>query len=272
MLAFPMRPLALVVENDSGTQRLLSVLLTRLGFQTDAVAHGSDALVLLETIRYDLAFLDFFLPCTSGAQVLEWLKTNRPDDLQRTVMLSSAFPPVNARLQQEFPRVLVLPKPFDLDDVIAAANAVKPEAERADLTTAQDFARQSVTAGAKSGVVIRNDGADLSLVCAFGYAPAAINHWFPLHVSDPYPLTVSVRDGRPRWIASLKSAASEFPKLEPVWRQNGSAAIASVPVVRDGVVIGAAGWTFREPQLFDEAEQRAFLDIAAGAALAIEAA
>lgn len=267
-----MQPLALIVENDSGTQRLLSVLLTRLGYQTDAVAHGSDAMLLLEEIRYDVAFLDVFLPCTSGAQVLEWLKANRPDDLKRTVMLSSAFPPMVARMQQDFPHVRVLPKPFDLRDVIAAANEAKPETERAALTTAQDFMRRSVTAGAKSGVVVRNEGDDLSLVCAFGYSTAAIRDWFPLHVSDPYPLTTSVRDGRPKWIASLKYAAREFPKLEPLWRENGSAAIASVPVVRDGMVIGAAGWTFREPQLFDEAEQHAFMNIAANAAMAIEAA
>jgi two-component system, cell cycle response regulator CpdR len=267
-----MKPLALVVENDSGTQRLLSVLLNRLGYQTDAVAHGSDALLLLEEIRYDIAFVDLCLPCTSGPEVLRWMKDNHPDDLTRTLMLSSAFPQVTARVQEDFPQVRVLRKPFDLADVISAADMARPANEREALTAAQDFARRSVTAGAKSGVLVRNDGADLSLICAFGYSQAAVENWFPLHLNDPYPLTTSVRDGQPHWIASMNDMTSEFSTLADVWREHGSAAVASVPLMRDGVVIGAAGWTFREPQLFDEAEQLAFLNIAAGAATAIEAA
>lgn len=267
-----MTPLALVVENDSGTQRLLSVLLTRLGYQVDALANGSDALLLLEEIRYDLAFLDLFLPSASGADVLHWLREHRPDDLRRAVMLSSAPRAFDQRIRVEFPEVRVIPKPFELAEIISTAEAARPAAAAPPLNDLQSFARRSVIAGAKAGVLVRDAGTDLALVHSFGYAQGALQRWFPLHKTDPFPLTISARDGRPQWLASLKVAAREFPRLEPIWREHGSHAVAAVPVMREGVVIGAAGWTFAEPQLFDEAEQLAFMNIAAEAAAVIQSA
>ena len=268
-----MPPLALVVENDSGTQRLLTVLLTRLGFEVDALANGSDALLLLADIRYQLMVLELFLPSASGTEVLEWLRANRADDLRRAVVISSAPPALVQRVRARFPDVAVLTKPFELTELTGAVDAMNLAlGEGPALTPAQQFARRSVIAGAKAGVLVRRNGDELSLVHAFGYPVSAVQPWFPVPTDAGYPLSMCVREAQPQWFASLASAARTFPALEAVWRQHGSNALASVPVVSDGEVIGAAGWTFREPQLFDESEQRAFLAIATEAATAIKAA
>jgi len=266
-----MRPLALVVENDSATRRLLDVVLSRLGCETDVVGNGLDALLLLDTIDYDLAVLDLITPGASGAEILEWLRTTRPAMLERTIVLSSATPTHLTRVRDAYPPVRTIRKPFDLAELIEAVSSIETVPERADLPAGDEFSRRSITAGAKAGLLVRCAGEHLQLVHNFGYRADQITKWFPMAHSAPFPLCTCVRDGKPQWLASLSAAAAQYPSLAPVWQQYQSLAVASVPLLRNGVVVGAAGWTFREPHLFDESEQQAFIDIAASAASALDA-
>src|SRR5688572_13700896 len=103
-----MSSLALVAENDLSTRKLLGVVLTRIGFEVDAVANGADALVLLGTIEYDLTVLDLMLPGASGEELLDWLHGNRPAAIERTVVLSSAPQPRFDEMRQEYPRARVI--------------------------------------------------------------------------------------------------------------------------------------------------------------------
>jgi CheY-like chemotaxis protein len=259
-----MRPLALVVENDTGTRKLLDVLLTRFGCEVDVVANGLDALLLLDSIDYDLAVIDLFIPGASGAEILEWMRTERPAALERTIVLSSATPAHMIRVQNAYPPVRTIRKPFDLTEILTAVEAVTQTRERT-LTALDDFSRRSIVAGAKAGILVRRDDAHISLVHDFGYGRQVVEKWFPMSANDPLPLCTCIRDGQPRWLASLAYAAVEFPQIVATLQQNQSLALASVPILRGGQVIGAAGWTFREPHLFDRTEQDAFLAIAADA-------
>ena len=46
-----------------------------------------------------------------------------------------------------------------------------------------------------------------------------------------------------------------------MWNVNKSAAIAALPMMQNGRVIGAMGWSFAEQQRFDEWQQTYFLDL-----------
>ena len=265
-----MRPLALVVENDTGTRKLLDVLLTRLGCEVDVVSNGLDALLLLDSIDYDFTLLDLYIPGASGAEILEWMRTKRPAALERAIVISSAPPAHMIRVQNAYPPLRAIRKPFELAELVSAVGAVRQTRERT-MSALDDFSRRSIVAGAKSGVLVRRNGAQISLVHNFGYAGQSIEKWFPMSPDDPVPLCTCIRDGRPRWLATLTSAAAEFPQIVAALHQNQSLALASVPIVRGGEVIGAAGWTFREPHLFDDSEQHAFLAIAADAVATLEA-
>lgn len=265
-----MRPLALVVENDTGTRKLLDVLLSRHGCDVDVAVNGLDALLLLERIDYDLTIFDLLIPGAGGVELLDWLRVNRPASLPRAALLSSAPPAQFRSVQDAFAEVRMIRKPFELRDIIELAERALRTPHEASLDPVRDFTRRSISAGAKAGVLVRNSGGELSLVHQFGYQEATIAAWFPLAANDPFPLCRCVSDARPLWFASLTEAAAEFPQLLPYCQQNDSFALASVPLVRDGEVIGAAGWAFREPHLFDEREQRAFLTIAAAAAAALQ--
>lgn len=260
-----MRPLALVVENDGGTRKLLDVLLTRLGFEVDAVAASSEALMFMRAVRYDVVFVDLLLPGASGADVLSWIHGNRPQDLTRAVVLSGAPEPILREIREEFPRVRVFRKPFELSDIIDIANAARPSFEDPARDALQQFARCSVSAGAKAGVLVRTCGGHIERVHDFGYADGFVQTWFPMRVEEPFPLCMSMRDGQPRWLGSVMEA---MPDLAAVWQQNQTRAAATVPVIRDGMVIGAAGWTFLQPRRFDDDERRTFTAIAADATAA----
>ena len=266
-----MTSLAFVVENDPSTRKLLEVVLGRFDFEVDAVANGSDALVLLGSIDYDLTVLDLFIPGASGEDILDWLRKERPGAIERRVVLSSAPPKRLEEIKQWYPRATVMRKPFELHELIEVAKTLRRGRPGAADGITDRFARRSVVAGAKSGVIVRMRGTDVALIQKFGYAPNEAERWFPMSTSSPFPLCQCLRDGRPQWLASLAAAEPEFPHLASAWRAHQSRALATVPLIRNGVVLGAAGWTFREPQSFDEREQRAFLEIANEAAAELEA-
>jgi GAF domain-containing protein len=249
-----LNPVVLVLEKDRGTRKLLEALLGRLGLEVDAVASSAGALLLLAQVDYDFAF--------ATAEVLGWIEAHRPELLARSIVLSSASPAQLAELRARWPAVRTIRKPFDLSDVITLAQSVAADHPRRSGSATETFARRSIIAGAKSGVVMSLTGAGITPVTDYGYAPGVVESFLPFAPDSPMPICVAIRHARPVWIASSRMAG-EFSEFMPVWEQFATGAVAAVPVIHDGVVLGAAGWTFREPQRFDEAQQATLVAIAA---------
>jgi CheY-like chemotaxis protein len=257
-----MKPLALVIENDAGTRKLLDVLLSRLGLDVDLVPTGNDAAIILQHVEYDVLLIDLLLPGKSGTKLLEELAAERPHMLSRAVVISSASPAQLEALRERWPAVRTIRKPFELGEVIDAAQQIAAARAPRALTAEEKFCRYSMRAGAKAGVIVRANGNVLEPILSFGYTREMVEGYFPLSVDAPYPLCTTVRHGRPLWIASVVASAPEYPTLAAVWEKNESRAVAAVPL-RDGKrVVGAIGWSFREPRLFSEAEQQLLTEIA----------
>jgi CheY-like chemotaxis protein len=260
-----MKPLLLVVENDSGTRRLLDVFLRREPFDVDAVATGTEALLLLERIDYAAMVLDLLIPGRTGYDVLEDVAARHPAMLERIVVISSATEAHLRDVRGRYPAVAALRKPFDLTELLAA---VQERAARGGAAqppdAAQNFVRRSVTAGAKAGAVVQRRGDTLELVTSFGYADGVTEKYFPLSLDAQFPMCVAARHGRAVWLSTLQSAdVAEYPLVAPVWREYGSFAIAAVPIAgREGV----AAWSFSEPRVFGDDERARFTAIAAEAA------
>ncbi len=262
----PMKPLSLVIENDGSTRRLLDVLLTRTGIEVDVVSTGSDALILLENVLYDFVLLDLLLPGMSGTQLLEWIERERPKALAKCVVLSSASERQLQSVRDRWPGVRVIRKPFELGDIVAAAHELTANREPHTRSATVEFVRRSVRAVAKAGIVVTKSGQQLELLHAFGYRSGEAESYFPLHVEAQVPLCAAIRNARPVWLASLTVAAAEYPLLAPVFEKSESRALAVVPLMRGEDVIGAAGWSFREPRLFTDGEQQLLGGIAAAVA------
>ncbi|MDQ3282553.1 MAG: response regulator, partial [Acidobacteriota bacterium] len=224
-----MKPLVLVIENDRGTRKLLDVLLSRLGLAVDLVATGSDALLLLEQVEYDCAFIDLLLPGLSGADVLQWIAANRPSLLQRSIVLSSATPAQLDRVRERWPAVRTIRKPFELSEVVTVAQEALTRPQRSPEPRVE-FTRHSVTAGAKAGIVMRLDGEHLSPALSFGYSDAAVQAFMPLRLDEQLPICEAARQGRPLWLPSLGAVSVTYPQLAPIWEKNESRALAAVPL------------------------------------------
>lgn len=263
-----MKPLLLVVENDSGTRRLLEIFLGRESFDVDAVATGNDALLLIDGVDYSAVVLDLLIPGRTGRDVLADVAARRPELLERIVVISSATEAHLRDVRGRYPAVAVLRKPFDLVELLATVQErVARHASPRPPEPSQTFVRRSVAAGATAGLVVRHGGNTLELVSAFGYAPGMVEKFFPLQADAPHPLCAAARQARPVWMPALNTAvAADYPQLVSIWQEQGSAALAAIPILAGERVAGVAGWSFGEPRVFDAEEQAHFAAIAGEAA------
>jgi DNA-binding response OmpR family regulator len=115
-----MAPRILVVDDDRALQTLLSVLLTRAGFECDFVSDGHEAIEKLDgngKQPYSVVMLDLILPGLSGMEILDHLQETHPSILSRTIVLTGASSGVLKGLDTS--RVhAVIRKPFDIQDVL----------------------------------------------------------------------------------------------------------------------------------------------------------
>lgn len=71
----------LVVEDEVGLRRLLEGALSRLGYKVIMAANGGEALLIMEEkgFKPDLIITDVVMPNMSGRELVDRLRTNRPD-------------------------------------------------------------------------------------------------------------------------------------------------------------------------------------------------
>ena len=258
-----MKPLALVVDRDAGTRKLLDVLLTRYGYEVDRVIGRLDAITLLDIVDYDFVLTD-------DEKVLHWMSVHRPLAMQRAMVLSSAPELELQRMRNAWQNVPIVRKPFELADVIEASRAAAANRPPRVANPREAYCRQSVMAGAKSGIIVRVTSDRIDLVSHFGYESGAVEKWFPLYTGDPYPICASIKRNRPVWLSSVMAERNTYPLLASVWQVNETRALAALPILRGGTVIGGAGWTFRDTQRFTEADQHVWLALGESAGMFIQ--
>lgn len=95
---------ALVVDDDYSTRVLLRKLLENEGFQVLTAADGDAALQLLRSSRFDAILLDLLMPGVDGFAVVDELRREQPDTMQR-VIVASAYPHHADRIQDAFGRI-----------------------------------------------------------------------------------------------------------------------------------------------------------------------
>ena len=83
-----MRPLALVVEDEPATRRLLRSLLEERGCKVDEAVDGQQAINALGRHNYDVVLLDIVLPRISGTAVMDFLMQRDPAMLSRVIVVT----------------------------------------------------------------------------------------------------------------------------------------------------------------------------------------
>ena len=103
----------LIAEDDPDINKLLTRILEKEGYQVTAAFSGSEARLLLKTVRFDLILLDLMLPGATGEELVE--------EIRRTS--TTPILVVSAKGQEDKLHVLkigaddFISKPFDVKEV-----------------------------------------------------------------------------------------------------------------------------------------------------------
>ncbi len=117
----------LVADDDQALQVLLNVLLSRAGFDVEFARNGNEALTKMTgngngSPPYAVVMLDLILPQLSGIEILERLRRDNPEVLQRVIVLTSASRGIIDQVDTSHIHALVR-KPFDIQDVLRVTTA-----------------------------------------------------------------------------------------------------------------------------------------------------
>ncbi|MBI2568500.1 MAG: response regulator [Candidatus Schekmanbacteria bacterium] len=102
----------LVVDDDRGVKRGVSMMLRHEGYQVDEASDGQEALDLLSRVVYNLVITDLYMPRLGGIELLSWVRAHAPNT-QCLVMTSHPDSDVMLRARK-LTRGNVLSKPFSL--------------------------------------------------------------------------------------------------------------------------------------------------------------
>lgn len=118
----------LVVDDDPGVRRLLSVQLGLAGHQVDIAEDGADALVALGREKPDVLVLDVMMPELDGWQVLAKLRS-KPAFADLPVLLLTAMTQ-REDLDKSYAlgASVVMTKPYDGDQLVAAVETLLVQA------------------------------------------------------------------------------------------------------------------------------------------------
>lgn len=115
----------LIAEDDESIRKLVATLLTRSGHFVATASTGEHAVRLLREENFDVAILDLFMPVTDGFDVLEQIKRSHS---RVCVIVLTAAGPVLIGDRDVSRANHVIPKPFDLDELVQLAATCRHEA------------------------------------------------------------------------------------------------------------------------------------------------
>jgi len=254
----------LVVEDDSRLREFLGIVVRRCGLTCDCVSDGDAGLSAILSEKYSAIILDLILPGMTGFEILQTLRATHPNLLRRIIVLTAVSQiTLDGHFDSQSLIWTLIRKPFDVKEMVAAIedctrfhSTIWPKQKQVSAWIAQ----RSAEGGARAGVVTVLDEGHLRIHASHGFAKKLLNDYFPLPISAPYPLCAAVRNGRAVWMASL-TGSIDYPLLS-VWTGSDSKAVAATPLMYRGRAVGAIGWSFLEPQRFDDKQRAHFLTAA----------
>lgn len=112
----------LVVEDDPAIRRLVAMVLQRQGYRTETASDGVEAVLKLGVSEFDVIVLDLMMPNLDGFGFLGKLADSHPQRLQSVIVTSAASPNL-IRERMKGQTFMVLPKPFDIHELVAAVRS-----------------------------------------------------------------------------------------------------------------------------------------------------
>lgn len=114
---------ALVIDDEDHITDLIATVLIQEGFQVYVAHNGRDGLRHARTTQADIVIVDIMMPYLNGEQLIDTLRETDAYRETPVVLISAASPPLKT-----WPRTAFLPKPFDIDQLLAAVRMFVPRA------------------------------------------------------------------------------------------------------------------------------------------------
>ena len=111
----------LLIEDEPSIMALVSATLERNGYEVVCIESGADALHLLEKGQFLGVVSDMRTPGgVDGAQVHSWISANRPDLVDKVVIITDDYANEETVTTLRKIGALYLEKPFRVQDLISA--------------------------------------------------------------------------------------------------------------------------------------------------------
>jgi CheY-like chemotaxis protein/anti-sigma regulatory factor (Ser/Thr protein kinase) len=112
----------LVVDDDLDLHELVGIALRREGYDVLQAHDAFEGLEMIEKQKPDLALLDVMMPRMDGLEMLSRLRQDNKD--LRVIMMTAVSTPETAIMAMRDHACDFIAKPFDLDKLLSAVNAV----------------------------------------------------------------------------------------------------------------------------------------------------
>ena len=111
----------LLIDDEPSIMALVSATLERNGYEVVCIESGAEALRLLEKGKYLGVVSDMRTPGgVDGAQVHSWISANRPDLVDKVVIITGDYANEETVTTLRKIGALYLEKPFRVQDLISA--------------------------------------------------------------------------------------------------------------------------------------------------------
>jgi DNA-binding response OmpR family regulator len=111
----------LVIDDDPAIRELMVLTLSDEGYAVDVAEDGQVGLDLVGSCLPDAILVDLIMPALSGLDFVRAYR-QRPGSSARIILMTAASPNQEAVLDAAVDEVL--PKPFDIDELIAVVRRV----------------------------------------------------------------------------------------------------------------------------------------------------
>ena len=122
-------------------------------------------------------------------------------------------------------------------------------------------------------VAQRSSNPDMvEIIKTIGCAGGEIEAYRSVRLSHAMPATDPIRTGQIVIVQSLDDYRQQYPDLVEQFARSGSQSLVSLPLIINGQVMGSLGWSFAQPQEFDESDRSFMMTLARQCAQALERA
>ena len=184
----------------------------------------------------------------------EWYNTAVVDSQGRTLGQLSLVLDVSERVRAEQRAEHAAGRTRRLQAITESLSEALTPAQVANVVMEQGVGALEADAGVL--VLVTEDGVDLEVLAARGYAPGRIQGWERFPLAAPVPIAEAARTGEVVVVRSFQEGAARYPGMGQA--EGDHPMSVSIPLVVEGARVGAMGLSFGEPRAFSE-EDRGFM-------------